>query len=221
MNKLPIPFIDLEKTRVVTYRGLEWVVLPTVFPPFPSLDRIVGISARNIEMFRGKDVLDIGCGSGVRTILACMSGAKSVVASDISLAACKNTRINLIIHECLDVEVSHSDLFKNISGRFDCIVAYLPSIDRELEHVWQNSIYDPDFVIHKKLIQEAKKYLTKNGKVHLAFLESQENNLMKFIKKEGYRVVYEHKESNPSGNWIFVDISFTTTADYIKKSSCF
>lgn len=203
----PIPFIDTKNTRIMNYRGLEFIVLPGIFPPYPTLDSVVGLSARNIEMFKEKDVLDLGTGCGVRAIIASMAGAKSVTASDISSVACKNICLNALLHDWKNIHIIQSDLFEHITKTYDAIVAYLPSVDRRITQSWQDSIHDPGYETHKRLIREANKYLKPGGIIHLAFLDEADVALFGYIQKEGYSIIRKKFVENPNGNWNFIDIS--------------
>ncbi len=76
---------------------------------------------------KNKKVLDMGSGSGIQAKRASVSGAKSVLAVDINKKAIvqlKNQKIQAI----------QSDLFNNVSGKFDLIIfnpPYLPEDEME------------------------------------------------------------------------------------------
>jgi predicted nicotinamide N-methyase len=63
----------------------------------------------NPQMVRGRRVLDIGAGSGLVAIAACMAGAASVLAADIDGFACAAIRLNAVANGC-DLEVTQQDL---------------------------------------------------------------------------------------------------------------
>ena len=79
------------------------------------------------ERVKGRNVLDVGCGSGIQIKAVLKGGAKSVAGIDVdeeSLAFCVSKGLNVV----------KSDLFENVKGRFDLIVfnpPYLPEDDRE------------------------------------------------------------------------------------------
>ena len=76
---------------------------------------------------KGKSVLDIGTGSGIQSKSALMAGAKKVLATDINEEVINKLKKREII-------VKKSDLFSNISGKFDLIIfnpPYLPEDKRE------------------------------------------------------------------------------------------
>ena len=71
----------------------------------------------------GKRVLDMGCGTGVLAILACMKGASSITAIDIDEWAYENTLENVRKNKCSQIIVKKGGaaLLKNSS--FDVILA--------------------------------------------------------------------------------------------------
>jgi release factor glutamine methyltransferase len=79
---------------------------------------------------RGRDVLDVGTGTGVLALTASRAGARSVTAVDLSLRSAVATWLNCRIHRA-PVTVRRGDLFEPVRGRrFDLVVAnppYVPS----------------------------------------------------------------------------------------------
>jgi release factor glutamine methyltransferase len=78
------------------------------------------------------DVLDMGAGSGVCSVVAARS-ARRVVAVDINPEAVRCTRINVQLNRVEDkVEVLQGDLFEPLHGqRFDVILFNPPFLQRE------------------------------------------------------------------------------------------
>jgi len=54
----------------------------------------------------GKDVLDMGCGTGILAILACMRGARHADAIDIDQWCADNTRDNIALQQPVDLPIS-------------------------------------------------------------------------------------------------------------------
>tara|TARA_B100001057_G_scaffold294803_1_gene294909 strand:+ start:59 stop:910 length:852 start_codon:yes stop_codon:yes gene_type:complete len=73
----------------------------------------------NLDM-KSKDVLDMGCGTGVLAILAAMKGAISITAIDIDEWAYLNTLENISQNNCSHITVKHGgvDLLENESYDF-------------------------------------------------------------------------------------------------------
>lgn len=75
----------------------------------------------------GKDILDMGCGTGILAILACMRGARHADAIDIDQWCADNTRDNLALQdkaECLNISVFCGDAsLLTDRGPYDVIIA--------------------------------------------------------------------------------------------------
>ncbi|NMH81449.1 methyltransferase, partial [Pseudonocardia xinjiangensis] len=76
----------------------------------------------------GRDVLDIGTGSGALAVAAARSGAASVTAVDLSLRSVVATWLNSRLHGA-PVTVHRGDLFTPVAGRrFGLVVANPPYV---------------------------------------------------------------------------------------------
>jgi ribosomal protein L11 methyltransferase len=74
-------------------------------------------------LFEGATVLDVGCGSGILAVGACMLGASRAVAIDISPASVSTTKANAVANDVADrVHVSTTPLAE-VDGPFDIVVA--------------------------------------------------------------------------------------------------
>lgn len=75
--------------------------------------------------FKGKFVLDMGCGTGILAILAKMRGAARCVAIDYDEWCVKNSRENIAINNVSDVTVIHGDAsaLVPLERTFDVIIA--------------------------------------------------------------------------------------------------
>lgn len=108
------------------------IVLTTVFRVDQSY--LGGYFARvlwaNKSLLQGKEVLDLGCGCGLLGLVCALHGAKKVHFSDINPAAVKNSRLNCLLLDIVNVTFSIGNMFDNIPPRrrFDLIVFNPPSI---------------------------------------------------------------------------------------------
>lgn len=73
--------------------------------------------------FKGKEVLDMGCGTGVLAILSGMKGAVKVLAVDIDEWAYNNTIENLHINKCQNIDVRFGGVEQIQGLLFDVILA--------------------------------------------------------------------------------------------------
>jgi release factor glutamine methyltransferase len=79
----------------------------------------------------GREVLDVGTGSGALAVAAARAGAVAVTAVDLSLRSVLATWLNARLHRA-EVSVCRGDLFDPVAGRlFDLVVANPPYVPAE------------------------------------------------------------------------------------------
>ena len=132
--------------------------------------------------FPGKDVLDMGCGTGAGGILALHRGARSVTFSDVSEKAIANTTRNLRFHELEShATVVESDLFSALSGKkFDVITFNFPfsytegspeEVTDALGAPWgvARNYLDPGYKLIDQFMEEFARYLRPGGFAQVSF----------------------------------------------------
>ncbi len=76
------------------------------------------------EDFTGKRVLDMGCGTAILAIMACMRGAKDCMAIDIDEWCVRNSLENLSLNHINNVDVKLGDAsILSSNGKYDVIIA--------------------------------------------------------------------------------------------------
>ncbi len=136
------------------------------------------------KISKNKKVLDMGSGSGIQALSALASGAKSVLASDISSESLAFLRKNKI--PCVK-----SDLFDNIHEKFDLIVfnpPYLPEDkleDSESALATTGGKKGDEIIL--RFLKEAKPHLNTNG-IILLLLSSLTpmDRIKKLLKSLGF-----------------------------------
>src|SRR5699024_3919068 len=86
-------------------------------------------------------VIDVGCGSGILSIAACLLGAQSVLAVDIDEVAVKSAKVNRTLNHLDDkIIIQQNNLLQGISAQADLVVAniLIHIILDLLEDVWQH-----------------------------------------------------------------------------------
>ena len=120
-------------------------------------------------------ILDIGTGSGCIGITLKKELSCEVVASDISDKALEVARRNAISNR-VDVDFVQSDIFSNISGKFDVIISNPPYIreGEKIEDIVKNNephlaLYAKEngLYFYRKILESIKNYL--NDRFIIAF----------------------------------------------------
>ncbi len=73
--------------------------------------------------FKNKSVLDMGCGSGILSIMAEKLGAKAVDAIDQDVYAVDNAQLNLQLNSCSNVEVRQDSNLDKVTKEYDIILS--------------------------------------------------------------------------------------------------
>lgn len=157
--------------------GMQLKVDERVLIPRPETEELVElILAENPE--DKLKVLDIGTGSGaIALALAKNRPDWSVTAADISQDALELASENAS-NQNLNIFFKKSDCFAEISEKYDIIVSNPPYISREDEsEVGLNVLHsephlalfaDEDgLAIYRRIVEDAKDYLTDGGKIYL------------------------------------------------------
>lgn len=156
---------------------LEFKVSEATLIPRPETEELVEwiLEAEPKTSLR---VLDIGTGTGaIGLSLKHDRPAWEVTLSDISsqaLAVAKENKQSLK----LEATLIESDLFQNITGKFDVIVSNPPYIAESeaelmdksvLEHEPKTALFAPDegLYLYKKLAEKLSQHLTEHGKLYL------------------------------------------------------
>ena len=150
------------------------------------------------EIAQSRDVLEIGTGTGLLSILCLHHGADNVVATDINPAAVANAKYNaamLVPDSKLDVrQVSTDtpDAFAVIGEqeRFDLIISNPPWEDGSIAKPADHAFYDPGFALMDTLLDGLPKHLTTTGRCLLAYGHVP---AIKRLESEAIRLGYEYK----------------------------
>lgn len=135
--------------------------------------------ARALEEYvdKTKEVFDIGCGSGILSIIAAKLGAKSVLAIDLDPMCVKVTKENVEINGVSDiVKVETGNLFHRVDGKADIIVVNIIAeiivgmIPNIKDHLNKDGVFIASGIIESKL-PIVQKALSENGYTTLEILE--------------------------------------------------
>lgn len=155
------------------FMGEKFIVNENVLIPRPETELLV----QEVTKLKGKKILDIGTGSGCIAIMTQKITGMMVVACDISKKALETAQKNAK-NLSAEIEFIHSDLFLNISDKFDIIVSNppyipisdLPDLQEEVLKEPHNALFASDkkgIEFYEKIIEQSCKYL--NSKGYVAF----------------------------------------------------
>ncbi len=156
---VPLTRWYLRKERRYTYEETTVRVLPGVFHPglFYSTKLLIGFLRE--QDLAGQSLLELGCGTGLISVLAAKKGAH-VTSSDLSKSAIENAIQNARDNN-VSISVVYSDLFERIDQKpFDWIIinppyyAKRPSKDEDL--AWYCG---ENFEYFQKLFAQLGKYM--------------------------------------------------------------
>ncbi|MBN2458834.1 DUF2431 domain-containing protein [Candidatus Woesearchaeota archaeon] len=142
------------------------------------------------ELAFGK-VIDVGTGSGIQAEGAAMSpNVNQVYAVDIDEKAISELKKKEFCQgENCKVTPLHSDLFANVSGKFDTIIfnpPYLPFEDDDKDTSLDGGEQGHELI--EEFLNQAKKHLTPGGLILMVFSSrTGKEEVDKAIKKQGYK----------------------------------
>lgn len=186
----------LSKTRRYRYKDISLSISPEVFHPGFFFSTQLLLHYINKLPLKGKDFLELGCGSGLISIAAAKKGAK-VTASDINPVALellkKNSNQNKV-----DMEILLSDLFNHIpKQQFDIIAINPPYYKKKpltpKDHAWfcgENGEY------FSSLFNSITAYMNPGTEILMVLIEDCDMEMIKgFAEKNGFvlHLVYTRK----------------------------
>lgn len=162
----------LRKGRSFRYDGLRLFVPAGVFhPAFFGSTKVMArfLEGRNLE---GKSVLEIGCGSGLLSLIAARQGAE-VTAVDVNPAAVACCRDNALRNK-LELAAIESSLFDKAPGRqYDIVFSNPPYFEGEPESSAAAAWYcGESFHFFRQLFAGLPKYTRPESRVWLILSES-------------------------------------------------
>ena len=140
----------------ITLEQKTLVIFPGVYKPLENEQSCVDYC------HKGDRVLDLGCGSGVCAAFAA-GVAREVLAVDISPAALANTKENCRLFGRENVTVRQSDMFANVDGKFNLILANPPYIEADFEDNEAQFATSTRYL--PVLFAQARDYLEKDGRL--------------------------------------------------------
>jgi release factor glutamine methyltransferase len=177
-------------TKTVTEKvlGYTFTVPPSVFNPkiyFSS--EIFGKFVQGLEL-SGKKILDMGCGSGIISVVAASKGGECV-AADIN-PDCVKTTINNIKRNDFEgkIHVIESNLFENVTGKFDIIFfnpPYYKGVPRnDFERAFLGG---KNYEVIREFISRSAEFLNEGGVIYTIISSDMDiNTLFNYFVEYGF-----------------------------------
>ena len=172
------------------FYGLKFMVTQDTLIPRPETEWLID-KAKECTPNAAPHILDMGTGSGCIAItLATLLPEAKITAADISEKALNVAAENAHIHHA-SVTFLHSDLFAQVTGHFDIIIANLPYVpysdylivQKNLQYEPENAIttFDETWEIYNTFLYHAKNHINKKGIILLEIDPKQRDVLPKII----------------------------------------
>ena len=165
------------------------------------------LMAKEIEKLnlKGKKALEIGCGSGLLSII--MAKKDAIVTSvDIDEKAAGASRKNAE-NNGVSLDCTVSDLFENVTGKFDLIVfnpPYLPTDDDESDNTYSGGLSGRETI--ERFMKDVKRHLNPGGYVLLLISSlTGEKEVMNLMKSKGMTAEIIAREKVPLEELVVIE----------------
>lgn len=187
LKKITHPFLKLGlklyyyKPRKYNYDGIEILVHPDVFPPHLTLSTKILLDFIKTLDLKEKTFLELGCGSGIISLLASKKGAK-VFSSDISQTAIEFLDNNATKNNLL-VRTIFSDLLESIPNTtFDYIIINPPYYPKKPKNIKEMAWFCGEhFEYFEKLFQQLPDFLNTENNCYMILSEDCKIDIIKDI----------------------------------------
>lgn len=200
------PFLQyyyLKRSRAFNYDGLTLTIAPGVFHPglfFSSKFFAEFIKQQDLNDQR---LLDVGCGSGLLSLVAAKQGAK-VSAVDLNDAALFNCQTNALSND-LVVKTIKSDIFSQVEGSFDYIVVNPPYYPRQPQNASQLAWYCGDnFDYFKQFFADLDQHITADSRVFMVLSDGCDLATIADIAAEHNFTLEKLQQRNMWLEWQFI-----------------
>ncbi len=177
--------------------GLSWTSLPGVFPS--TITSGTEVFSHLVGVGTGASFCEVGCGSGVISVMAALRGGAHVTALDINPAAIENCRVNAERHQVSSqVTCLQSDLFGAVpsASRFDTIFWNVPWGLPEPSYQYANdlerAVFDPGYSLQRRYMTEGRAFLRPGGQHLLGTTDIGDTDLLHSIAAGAGLKLLEH-----------------------------
>lgn len=212
IKKITHPFLKFGlqlyyfKPRTFCYDGICIKVHPDVFPPHLTISTTILLDFIKEKELNNKTFLELGCGSGIISLLATQKGAK-VTATDINTTALEFLSDNAKKNN-LELEIIESDLFQSLTERtFDCIIINPPYYPKNPKNIKEQAWFcGENFEYFEALFPQLKNQLIPSNETFMILSEDCEVEKIKAIASKSdiaFTLVLEKKAVGEK-NYIYI-----------------
>ena len=177
IKKITKPFLNAglqfyyRKPRRYSYQDIEVLVHPEVFPPHLTLSTKILLDFISELELQNKTFLELGCGSGIISLLARKKGA-IVTASDINKTALAYLE-RASENNHLEVSCVYSNLFENLQKKaFDYIIINPPYYPKQPKNIKEQAWFCGEgFEYFEPLFRQLPKFITKENNTYMILSE--------------------------------------------------
>ncbi len=177
IKKITKPFLKAglkfyyRKPRKYSYQDIEVLVHPEVFPPHLTLSTKILLNYISELELQNKTFLELGCGSGIISLLASKKGAL-VTASDINKTALEYLE-KASEENNLEISCIYSNLFENLQeSLFDYIIINPPYYPKKPKNIKEEAWFcGENFEYFERLFQQLPKFLSKENNTYMILSE--------------------------------------------------
>lgn len=173
---------------MIHFRNLVLEIVDSVYEPAEDSFLLAG----NLGLRGGESFLDVGTGTGI-VALSAAEKASRVLGVDVNPAAVELARKNALANKIRNAEFQLSDLFENISEKFDVIAfnpPYIPvSESGALAKSWSGGVGGME--VAEKFLAQVRGHL--NGGGRFLILLSSINNPKETVRRHALKLVAEEK----------------------------
>lgn len=211
IREFELDIVDLINGKPIQYilnnqvfYGYDFYVDENVLIPQPDTECLVEEVIQIGKNFDKKiKILDICTGSGAIAVSLRKNLNATIYASDISNEALDIARKNAVINN-VEVSFIESDMFENISEKFDIIVSNPPYIESDVIQKLSEEVKNEPLLaldggkdglnFYRILAENAKKYLESDGILAIEIGYNQKDAVVKILEEYGWKNVYSKKD---------------------------
>lgn len=167
--------------------------------------RLIRQAATNMPSRSPFHILDVGAGSGAGGLHAATLYSRAhptVTLTDINARALRFSRINAVLNGVADVHLLKSDLFANVTGLFDLIIANPPYLVDPLTRIYRHGGGELGANLSLRIVEDGIDRLSRGGRLILytgsAIIDGKDRLYDTLRRRLGARRVrFEYEEIDP------------------------